>query len=183
MTQPTQEAIQAAQAAQRATGVPAQISLAQWAQESAWGKSMPPGSNNPFGIKAVPGDPEVACATHEVIHGERVLVRALFRKFPSLDAAFFYHAQLLATHPQYAPAMACLPDVNAFCRALTGVYATDPNYGGELVRLIESEGFARYDVGAVPLDPAGPQAPDHPSAPAAGDSADALNAAELARTA
>ena len=43
----------AAVASRRKWTVPASITIAQWAVESAWGASMPPGSNNPFGIKAV----------------------------------------------------------------------------------------------------------------------------------
>ena len=39
---------------------------AQWAVESAWGASMPPGSNNPFGIKAAGGQPAVESLTREV---------------------------------------------------------------------------------------------------------------------
>ena len=46
----------AAVASRRRWTVPASVTVAQWAVESAWGGSMPPGSNNPFGIKAI-GEP------------------------------------------------------------------------------------------------------------------------------
>jgi hypothetical protein len=45
------------------------VSLAQWALESAYGRAEPPASNNPFGIKALPGQPSVAAMTHETLHG------------------------------------------------------------------------------------------------------------------
>src|SRR3954451_14996587 len=46
------DVIQAAIVSHRRWNVPASVTLAQWVVESAWGASMPPGSNNPFGIKA-----------------------------------------------------------------------------------------------------------------------------------
>ena len=49
---PPDAVIRAAQASQTRWGIPASVTLAQWALESAWGSRMPPGSNNPFGIKA-----------------------------------------------------------------------------------------------------------------------------------
>jgi hypothetical protein len=53
------DVINAAQATQDRWGVPASVTLAQWALESRYGASMPVGSNNPFGIKAVSGQPFV----------------------------------------------------------------------------------------------------------------------------
>ena len=44
--------IDAAQAAQQKWGIPASVTLGQWAIESAYGQAMPEGSHNPFGIKA-----------------------------------------------------------------------------------------------------------------------------------
>lgn len=145
MTQPSGAAITAAQVAAKATGIPASVQLAQWALESGWGAHMPPGSNNPFGIKAVEGQQSVIVPTHEFVNGERVVIEAAFRAFPSLDDAFAEHAELL-THPQYEPARACLPDVAAFCNALTGVYATDPNYGKLLNEIIDGSDLTQYDV-------------------------------------
>ncbi len=145
MTQPSGAAITAAQIAAKASGIPASVQLAQWALESGWGEHMPPGSNNPFGIKSVEGQQSVIVSTHEYVNGERVLVNAAFRAFPSLDDAFAAHAALLAHAPQYEPARACLPDVAAFCDALTGVYATDPNYGTLLKEIIAGSDLTQYD--------------------------------------
>ena len=58
--------------------VPASVTVAQWAVESAWGASMPPGSNNPFGIKAVGDQPAVESPTREVINGESIKISARF---------------------------------------------------------------------------------------------------------
>ena len=146
MTQPSQEAIVGARAGQKAFGIPASISLGQWALESGWGQHMPPGSNNPFGIKALPGQPYVVVPTREVFKGKSVTVQAAFRKFASLSEAFTSHAKLLATAGVYAHARACLPDVFAFADALTGTYATDPHYGPALCAVIRGGNFTRYDA-------------------------------------
>ena len=52
------EIIEAARASLKNWGIPPSITLAQWIVESAWGAAMPPDSNNPFGIKALEGQPE-----------------------------------------------------------------------------------------------------------------------------
>lgn len=139
------DVVDAAVASQKAWGVPASVTIAQWAVESAWGAAMPPGSNNPFGIKAQPGEPAVASPTREVEDGKSVVVTAQFRKFASLTEAFDLHGRLLATAPPYRPAMAKLPDADAFADALAGVYATDPEYGITLKYVIHAYGWTQYD--------------------------------------
>src|ERR1700761_4107507 len=91
------EVIEAAQASYLRWHVPVSVTLAQWVVESAWGAAMPPGSNNPFGIKAAADQPSVESATLEVINGASVTTTARFRKFASLAEAFEQHGRLLAT--------------------------------------------------------------------------------------
>ena len=76
----------AAVASRQRWTVPASVTVAQWAVESAWGASMPPGSNNPFGIKATGDQPGVESPTREVKNGESVTVTDRFRVFNSLIA-------------------------------------------------------------------------------------------------
>lgn len=125
--------------------VPASVTVAQWAVESAWGASMPPGSNNPFGIKAVGDQPSVESATREVIKGESITIEAKFRAFDSLTQAFEEHGRLLATAPVYKEAMKQVDNPDAFADALTGVYATDPNYGFTLKWVMQNYGMSQYD--------------------------------------
>jgi hypothetical protein len=139
------EVVEAAIASRRRWNVPASVTLAQWAVESAWGAAMPPGSNNPFGIKATAQQEGVASATREVLEGKSVTVTATFRKFASLAEAFDQHGKLLATAAPYAAAMKKVSDPEGFADALTGVYATDPNYGSTLKWVIKNFGFSRYD--------------------------------------
>ncbi len=125
--------------------VPASVTIAQWAVESAWGASMPPDSNNPFGIKAVGDQQAVESLTQEVVNGETITITARFRRFATLTEAFDAHGRLLATGAPYAAAMAKANDPEAFSDALTGVYATDPNYGVTLKYVIKNYGLAQYD--------------------------------------
>jgi hypothetical protein len=125
--------------------VPASVTVAQWAVESAWGGAMPPGSNNPFGIKATASQPAVESPTREVINGESVTITARFRVFESLSQAFDEHGRLLATAPVYKDAMRQAGDPAAFADALTGVYATDPNYGFTLKWVMQNYGLNQYD--------------------------------------
>lgn len=139
------DVVDAAVASRAKWNVPASVTMAQWAVESAWGAAMPPDSNNPFGIKAVGDQPAVEAATREVVAGESITIQAKFRKFASLSEAFDVHGRLLATSPAYAPAMKRADDPEAFADALTGVYATDPGYGTTLKYVIKTYNFYLND--------------------------------------
>jgi hypothetical protein len=139
------EVIEAAMESKKKWQVPASVTIAQWAVESAWGASMPPDSNNPFGIKAVPPQPAVESMTREVEGGVSVFKPQPFRKFDSITEAFDLHGKLLATNPVYKGAMAQKDNPEAFADALTGVYATDPNYGTMLKFVIKNYGFIQLD--------------------------------------
>jgi hypothetical protein len=139
------DVIAAAKASQKTWKIPAAITLAQWALESNWGKAMPAGSNNPFGIKAAAGEPYVEAHTREVIHGKSIRIVAKFRKFASLNDAFDQHGRLLATGAPYAHARTLVGDPDAFADALTGVYATDPNYGAALKKIMKAHNLYQYD--------------------------------------
>lgn len=153
-----------AQDAQRRTRVPAAVTLAQFGLESGWGQHMPPGSNNPFGIKAVAGAPSVTVMTSEFQGGRFVRVPQKFAVYTSLAQAFLAHAILLSTHEAYAPAMAKLPDVQAFVMFMGHVYATDPNYAQKLLQLIQADGLVQYDL--LPPEVNVPVAPAPVLAPA-----------------
>jgi flagellum-specific peptidoglycan hydrolase FlgJ len=141
-----QDIIEAAQAAQKAMGVLASISLAQYGLESGWGARMT-GTNNPFGIKAVQGQPYQLCPTHEFINGKYIAVMARFASYQSIADAFIEHAKLLASHPQYNAFMLAdkTGNVEAAVNALTGVYATAPNYGPILWHIIQGGNLTQYD--------------------------------------
>lgn len=139
------EVIQAAQATQRRWGVPASITLAQWALESGYGKRMPANSNNPFGIKARPGQPQVSASTIEVIGGSRKRLSQPFRAYGSIEEAFQDHGRLLGEGQPYVRARRVLNDPDRFAAALTGVYATDPSYGAKLQKIMRDNDLYRFD--------------------------------------
>lgn len=144
--QPPADVIAAAQLSDEQWKIPASVTLAQWALESGWGEHMPPGSCNPFGIKAKFGEPTCLAATKEVEDGKVISINAGFRKFATIADAFDYHARLLATNDAYRTARQWLPNVDMFCKGLTGLYATDPKYGDKLIAIINNSDFTRYDV-------------------------------------
>lgn len=144
--------IGAAQAAERKRGVPASITLGQYGLESGWGRHMPAGSNNPFGIKARHGEPFVLARTREEdASGRSYYTMAKFRKFASLAEAFDEHARLLQGK-RYATARAST-SVDEYADALTGVYATDHNYGRSLRSLIHKDGLTDFDHGGTRRSP------------------------------
>ena len=144
------EVLKGALASQATYGIPASVSIAQFALESGWGKYMPPGSNNPFGMKTRAGknDPFVTVKTREVIKGKTVYIMAPFRKFATLEEAFMEHGKLLGTAKVYAKAREQLKTADPadnFANALTGVYATDPNYGEGLREIMRGRNLYQYN--------------------------------------
>ncbi|MBK8256594.1 MAG: glucosaminidase domain-containing protein [Polyangiaceae bacterium] len=138
--------IKAAQDSQRETGVPASITLAQWALESGWGKKMPAGSNNPFGIKAVGNQPGVDAVTKEDYGHGKVTVTQRFRKFDSLSDAFKEHARLLSEGKYLKQVMEFKDDPDKMADALTGTYATDTEYGSLLKGIMKSNNLYQYNT-------------------------------------
>nr|WP_315463129.1 glucosaminidase domain-containing protein [uncultured Sphingomonas sp.] len=140
----TARAISAAQRTQARTGVRASVTLGQYGLESSYGKRMPAGSNNPFGIKARRGEPFVLARTREEDRfGRSYYTTAKFRKFDTLEDAFEAHAKLLSGKRYRAFQQARTVDEAA--DSLTGVYATDHRYGAKLKSVIHKQGLERYD--------------------------------------
>jgi flagellum-specific peptidoglycan hydrolase FlgJ len=131
-------AARSAASCEHTTGVPAELTVAQWVLESSWGTQQP--GNNCFGIKAFDGCYGVQLLqTTEVIKGVRTPVVEKFATFPTLDACFAKHASLLTTGRPYAQAWAAYRathNLQAFVGEIAHVYATDPNYANILLRII-----------------------------------------------
>lgn len=140
------EVIQAAQSSNKRWGIPASVTIAQWILESAWGSAMPRGSNNPFGIKAFGDQPSVEAETWEVIDSKSVTITAKFRRFESLAEAFEAHGRLLARAAPYKNAMELVADADRFADALTGVYATDPQYGTTLKWIMDNYKLKQHNL-------------------------------------
>jgi hypothetical protein len=147
------DVIQAAQESQNTWKVPAAVTLGQWALESDFGRSMPDGSNNPFGIKALPGEPFVEAPTHEIINGHDVVIMQRFRKFSSMSAAFNAHGRLLATAPQFSSARLVADDPDAFLHGLQSAgllsYSTDPHYEDNVKRRMKDNNLYKFGVSPI----------------------------------
>lgn len=133
----------AAQRASEASGVPAQLIMAQAALESGWGKReirMEDGSSsfNVFGIKADRSwkGPVAEAATTEFVNGAPQKTRAAFRAYGSYDEAFADYAKFLSNNPRYSGVVATRDPAEAAHGLQRAGYATDPEYGGKLVRIM-----------------------------------------------
>ena len=133
-----------AQAASTASGVPAPLILAQAALESGWGKREIRGedgtqSHNLFGIKADRSwkGPTVEITTTEYVDGEPQKVRAKFRAYGSYDEAFTDYARFITRNPRYADVVATDDPAQAAHGLQRAGYATDPQYGHKLVRIMQ----------------------------------------------
>lgn len=133
----------AAQRASEASGVPAQLIMAQAALESGWGKReirMEDGSSsfNVFGIKADRSwkGPVAETATTEFVNGAPQKTRAAFRAYGSYDEAFADYAKFLSNNPRYSGVVATRDPAEAAHGLQRAGYATDPEYGGKLVRIM-----------------------------------------------
>jgi flagellar protein FlgJ len=122
---------------EQSSGLPAEITLAQWALESAWGTSAP--GNNCFGIKAYPGCEVQRFPTHEVVDGESKTLTLEFAAFDSLQACFEKHARLITCGARNARAwanFAASKDLVSLINEVAPVYTTDPGYARKLVVVI-----------------------------------------------
>lgn len=133
-----------AQAASQASGVPTQLILAQAALESGWGRREIRGddgsqSYNLFGIKAGKNwkGPVVEVATTEYVDGVAQRTRATFRAYGSYAEAFTDYARFLTSNPRYAQVLATRDPAEAAHGLQRAGYATDPQYGGKLVRIMK----------------------------------------------
>ena len=136
-------------AAQQRYGVPAAVTIAQAIEESAWGRSgLAAQYHNLFGIKGDGPAGSVSLPTSEYIGGKWESVDAQFRTYHNDAESIADHAELLATSGYYTRAMADRGVPDAFANDLTGVYATDPDYGANLIALMKLYNLYQYDSSA-----------------------------------
>jgi len=137
----------AARASMLKTKIPASFVIAEAALESGWGRSeLATQADNLFGVKASKPwqGATLAMQTAEVLHGQRVIVPALWRKYPSWQAAIDDHAAFLLQE-RYRAAFSAT-DSDGFARAVAAAgYATDPQYADKIIGLIHSRNLVAYD--------------------------------------
>ena len=170
--------------AQHRYGVPAAVTIAQAIDESGWGQSeLAARDHNLFGIKGTGPAGSVPLPTQEYVNGQPVSTSASFRAYHDVAESIDDHGRLLARSGYYQQAMGDRTHPDKFAAALTGVYATDPNYGANLISLMRRYDLYRYGVSGhgqpgaasrgaepgsarIPGVPAAPPAPAQPAASA-----------------
>ena len=137
-------------AAQQHYGVPASVTIAQAIEESAWGQSsLAARYHNLFGIKGAGPAGSVILPTQEYENGSWVTIDAQFAVYHNDAQSIADHAELLATSGYYIRAMAARAHPDAFANELTGVYATDPDYGANLIALMKLYNLYQYDTAST----------------------------------
>jgi len=127
----------AAQSAERQTGIPASVTLAQAKIESAAGSSrLAQKANNHFGVKCF----NRGCASGHCIKAKE----GMFRRYKNAAESFTHRAKVLQK-PRY---VACTGlTANAFCDCLQEKgYATDKNYAKLLKAVIKQYKLSEFDA-------------------------------------
>lgn len=133
--------------ASEASGVPAELILAQAALETGWGRRGIPTrdggeSHNLFGIKAGRywrGE-TTEIVTHEYLDGRRTRISDRFRVYDSYAEAFTDYARLIGDNPRYAGVTAAGSARQAAHALQAGGYATDPQYADKLISIMDTLG-------------------------------------------
>ena len=135
-----------AMAAQDKYGIPASVTIAQAIDESGWGRSaLAIKDRNLFAISGTGPAGTDMQRVAQYVNGQQSVVTMPFRVYHDIAESIDDHGRLLAYSEYYAPAMAQRGNPDAFANALTGVYATNPAYGAELIALMRRHDLYRYD--------------------------------------
>ncbi|WP_051221125.1 glucosaminidase domain-containing protein [Eremococcus coleocola] len=126
------------------------VLIAQAILESDWGRSeLAVNAHNLGGIKAQPEYAKYKKLTTEYIDGSYQQVYADFAMFKDDEAYVNYHIRFFTrsdyAKSRYATAVNA-KTYEAQAKALTGVYATDPEYDSKLVNVIRKYELYKYDT-------------------------------------
>ncbi|MEP1583412.1 MAG: flagellar assembly peptidoglycan hydrolase FlgJ, partial [Marinobacter sp.] len=137
------------------SGINPRLMIAQAALETGWGRHMIEGdggspSFNLFGIKADTrwqGE-SVNIATTEFREGVPMNERAAFRAYPDYESSFRDYVSFLESNPRYRDVLAAADDPELFANRLQEAgYATDPNYGAKIRRIMNNDSMATLSMG------------------------------------
>ena len=141
----------AAQQSSAQSRLPAGVTVAQAALESAWGSSrLAQRANNYFGIKARDGEPWIALPTTERIEGEIRKITARFVRYSSMAECFAARDRILLSAPAYAEARSHASGPIAFIHSLAKHWATDPAYAEKLEQLYLQNRLSEIDRPPTP---------------------------------
>ncbi|MCR8915552.1 flagellar assembly peptidoglycan hydrolase FlgJ [Marinobacter panjinensis] len=138
------------------SGINPRLMIAQAALETGWGRHMIEGdggapSFNLFGIKADTrwqGD-SVNIATTEFREGVPMNERAAFRSYPDYESSFRDYVSFLESNPRYRDVLAAADNPDEFADRLQQAgYATDPNYGAKIRRIMNNDTMTTLSMGS-----------------------------------
>ncbi|MCC3764378.1 sporangiospore maturation cell wall hydrolase GsmA [Glycomyces sp. TRM65418] len=143
----------AAQASDRATGVPASVTLAQAILETGWGRgALAREDHNLFGMKCFgsPGKHAIGCRDYATFEcsptGGCFDMNATFRAYADVADSYRDHGELLANWSRYATAMQHADDPKRFAKEIHKAgYATDPKYAEKLIGIMDDHDLYRFD--------------------------------------
>lgn len=124
------------------------VLIAQAALESNFGSSdLARQHHNYFGIKGFFQSQGVSMPTIEHLNGQDFTVMGTFRHYPNDMASLNDYASVL-NQPLYVNVHRKFASTyRQATQALTGTYATDPNYNQKLNAIIDGYGLTKYDNG------------------------------------
>ena len=131
-------------------GIPASIKMAQAILESGSGRStLARQSNNHFGIKCGGSWTGKEVYRRDDDYKNGLLVRSCFRAYDDPAESFMAHSDFLMNNRRYAFLFDLdIYDYKGWANGLRKAgYATDPNYPGKLIKLIEKYELYLLDLG------------------------------------
>lgn len=112
-----------------------EVVAAQWAVESAWGKSTS-GANNYFGLKGNGS----AVSTKEFINGQWITIKAGFIDFPDLPTSVNYLVdRWYKDYGTYKGVNKAATRNECAALLVKEGYATDPNYAQKLIQIMDRQ--------------------------------------------
>lgn len=127
------------------------ITIAQACLESDYGQSsLAQKYNNLFGVKGNNPNTSAVLTTKEYVKGKWVVVKARFQIYDSYEASIRAHARLFQkgttwNKQQYRHVLTAKNYRKQAHALVQDGYATDPNYAGKLIKLIEQYHLDRFD--------------------------------------
>lgn len=127
------------------------ITIAQACLESNYGQSeLSQKYNNLFGVKGTNPNTSAVMTTQEYSNGKWISVKARFQIYDSYEASIRAHARLFQNgtswnSKQYQHVLAAKNYQQQAKALVQAGYATDPDYSGKLINLIEQFHLDKYD--------------------------------------
>lgn len=125
------------------------VCIAQAALESGWGSSaLMKKANAYFGIKATGGwnGAVFSSKTKECYDGKNLIdTSACFRAYKSAAESVADYYDLITTAKRYGGAVGEADYRKCISAIAAGGYATDPDYAGKVIAIIEAYGLDKYD--------------------------------------